>query len=457
MALVAVYTSAYSVYGLFRHWRFDSGAYDLGIFDQVIWHLSRFEAPASSIRGDASILGDHFSPVLILLVPAYWVAPRPEALIVAQAALLTASIVPVFLYARQRLPTDTAYLFAAAYGLFWGIQRTAAFDFHEMAFAPLAVAVAILAVDASRWPLFWTMMVALIGIKEDMIPLVGGFGLLLMLRGSVRHGIAAIILSCVAFWLVVGVIVPAMNTNGQFGYTEAYASVIHNPWRIPLEFVSPPTKLRTLAALLGSWLFLPLLSPLTLLAAPAVATRFLSSSPNHWGVAFHYWAPVSPILAMAAADGLARLTEWLRTRAADAPTVAVGRACAIVCLVACTIIPGHQPLLRLFRPSTYEITATHQTGHRAIRLIPRDASVVAQNAILPHVSDRDQVFLLRSGAIDAEFVVASAQLDPWPLASVAELRVLIDRYRMQSYEPVFDEDGWIVLRRPRGRGPAMPR
>ena len=53
-----------------------------------------------------------------------------------QALLLAASIVPVFLYLRVRLPWGPTVTLCIAYGLFWGLQRTAAFDFHALAFAP---------------------------------------------------------------------------------------------------------------------------------------------------------------------------------------------------------------------------------------------------------------------------------------------------------------------------------
>ena len=44
-ALVCVFTAVYGLIGLFRHWHFGSN-YDLAIFDQAVWHLSRFEPPA---------------------------------------------------------------------------------------------------------------------------------------------------------------------------------------------------------------------------------------------------------------------------------------------------------------------------------------------------------------------------------------------------------------------------
>ena len=54
--LITVFTAGYGLYAVFRHWNFHSG-YDLAIFDQAIWHLSRFEAPASTISGFSNILG----------------------------------------------------------------------------------------------------------------------------------------------------------------------------------------------------------------------------------------------------------------------------------------------------------------------------------------------------------------------------------------------------------------
>ncbi len=100
----ALFGVGYALYGLFRHWHFGSSAFDLGIFDQAVWHLSRLELPASTIKGVSNLFGDHFHPVIALFAPLYWIASGPETLIAAQAALLAASIIPVFLYLRDRLP-----------------------------------------------------------------------------------------------------------------------------------------------------------------------------------------------------------------------------------------------------------------------------------------------------------------------------------------------------------------
>lgn len=245
--IVALFGTAYALYGLFRHWQFGSSASDLGIFDQAVWHLSRFEAPAGTISGFTNILGDHFYPVIALFAPLYWLSAGPEMLIAAQAALFAASIVPVFLFIRSRLPGGPALGFAIAYGCFWGIQRAAAFDVHEMAFSPLVIAAAMLAVDRQKWVLFWVLAAMMLLIKEDHIPLVGAFGIYLLIRSERRRGVIAMATSVAAAVVVVG----------------------------------------------------------------------KSDSPNHWGTVCHYSAPLAPIVAMGAADGLARVARHLNEPAAQ--------------------------------------------------------------------------------------------------------------------------------------------
>lgn len=476
VATAVLFTVAYALYGLFRHWHFGSSAYDLGIFDQAVWHLSRFQAPASTVSGFGNILGDHFYPIIAAFAPLYWVVPAPESLIVAQAILFGASIVPVFLFVNDRLPRGTSYAVVVAYGLFWGIQRAMAFDVHEIAFAPLIIATSVVALDRKLWGLLWIMMVLLVLTKEDLVPLVGGFGLYLVMQGDRRRGVTLIVVSTLVFTGVVGFVIPAFNESGGYTYTSAYASLIERPCLIPLTVVDPPIKLQTAFLWLAPFAFMPLASPLSILILPIALERLLSSSPQHWGPAFHYSAPLAPLLAMSAADGLARLGRRFSSPAA-APHMPVqpprggGRVMkrpfrrfettiAAVCVVLSAFLPGRQPLWRIFTPSHYRSTGIHEAGYQAVRLVPDHASVVAQAAIVPHLSQREAIFMLDAGAPDADYIIAAESLSPWPAETFDELENILDARRQNAYEPVFQQNGWIVLRRnqgPRGSMHELPR
>jgi uncharacterized membrane protein len=433
------------LYALFRHWHFNSGAYDLGIFDQAIWHLSRFERPESSIAGHTTIFSDHFHPIIVLLAPAYWLVPGPETLLVVQSLLLAASIIPVFCYAHSRIGRPAALWLSGSYGLFWAMQKAAAFDFHEVAFAPLAIATAILAVDRRQWRLLWLCIAALCLIKEDMIPLVGMFGIWLVRIGEVRQGIAALVVAVAAFAAVIGVVMPALGGEDSYPYWSSHLDAVRSgPISVVARLVTPPGKLVTLAMWLVPFALVPLRSPIILLAVPFMLGRLLSTSPNHWGMSFHYSAPLAPIIAMAAADGLARLLpsvedRWRSTLMRTAPAVM---------LVLCAFLPGRLPLWRIFAPSHYRATTADRTGYEALALIPAERSVVAQHAVVPHVSERRHVYGLDPDAPDAEYVIATEHRTPWPNPSLESLRALLAARRARGYETMFERDGWTVLRRP---------
>jgi uncharacterized membrane protein len=444
--LSGAFAVAYSLYALVRHWHFHSSAYDLGIFDQVIWHLSRFERPASSIAGHASIFSDHFHPIIVLLAPLYWLRPGPETLLVAQAILLAASLVPVFAYAESRVGRAPGLWIAASYGLFWAIQKTAAFDFHEVAFAPLIIAAAILALESRRWRWLWACMVALCLIKEDLIPLVGMLGLRLMSTGHVYQGAAAIGLSAAAFGAIMAIVMPALGGEDAYPYWATHLQALEGgPLSVLAQLVTPTGKLMTLAMWVVPFVLVPLRSPLILLALPIALSRLLSGSPNHWGMSFHYSAPLAPVVAMAAADGLARLVEGstAHTRATILRSVPV-----VMCLL-CAVLPGRLPLWRVFAPSHYRATAADRVGYEALAVIPAEASVVAQDAVVPHLSRRKDIYGLQAASPDAEYVIVTEHRTPWPTASHAEIRHLLDERKRRGYRVAFERDGWTVLALPR--------
>lgn len=441
--LVCLFAGVYSVEGLVRHWHFGS-SYDLAIFDQAVWHVSRLEYPTSSIRGYASIFGDHFHPVLLLFAPLYWLSSTAETLLVAQGCLFALSIVPVFLYLRGRLPDGHAFALSAAYGLFWGLQQAAAFDVHEFAFAPLIIATAILMMEQRRWGLVWGMVLLLGLIKEDLWPVVAVLGAYLFIQGEKRRGAALAAAGVAGFAVVVTLVIPTMRGTSGLGFMGAYAHTLASPWTLAEQLVTPPTKLFTALMWLAPFAFLPLGSRLAILLVPLVLVRFLSSSPTHWGTAFHYSAPLAPILAMAAGDALSRLSARVADPAARSRLLT---AFTVACVWLSSILPGHQMHWRLLSPAFYRPVPQQAGAASALRLIPPGASLVAQAAVLPHLSQRELAYVLRSGAPEADVVVAARDLSPWPVNDDVAIQALLDERLARGYRVVLERDGWTVLRR----------
>jgi hypothetical protein len=81
-------------------------------------------------------------------------------------------------------------------------------------------------------------------------------------------------------------------------------------------------------------------------------------------------------------------------------------------------------------------------------LVPDESSVVAQALVVPHLSQRASIHVLDHVAPDADFVIACTKMSPWPLPGRDGLVQLLDDRRRRGYVAVFEENGWIVLRRP---------
>jgi uncharacterized membrane protein len=298
--------------------------------------------------------------------------------------------------------------------------------------------------ERKRWRWFWAAAVGVAAVKEDLAPFLAFVGGYLMLRGERVRGAILLAGGLVAFAAMVAVVIPMASDAGEYGYQAAFGEALRSPWRVPLQMVNPPIKMLTALLWVAPFALLPLASPLSLLLLPFAFERFLSGSQNHWGTIFHYSAPLAPVAAMAAVDGLARIASRVRDADWRRHTVSILTG---VCVLFAALLPGHQPLWRLFSKKLYQFGPVEHSSRAALDLIPADASVVAQTCIAPHLAHRRLLFPLDRAAPDADFVVAVDQRSAWPLANGAAVQALLADRIGRGYVVLFDRDGWVVLRR----------
>ena len=278
-----------------------------------------------------SLLGDHWSPVLIALAPLYWLFNSPQTLLVVQAVLFALAIPPLWVFTRRafggsRKATAAAYLVSVAYAVSWPLASALAFQFHEVAFAPVLMAVALERIQAGRLRTALIAIAGLLLVKEDMGLFVAGLGAFLLVsrtRVDRQRLVAAVFIVGGVFytWLATDVLIPALGgrANYYWSYTALGSNVPQAAWYVvthpfgSLEMMfTPDVKFQTMLWLFGAFCFLPLLSPISLAAIPLLAERMLANtSPNWWVTSFHYNAYLVVVLVCAAVDGAARLDRWV--------------------------------------------------------------------------------------------------------------------------------------------------
>jgi uncharacterized membrane protein len=499
-ALTALAAAGYCVFALANYDTFRTTSFDLVIFDQAVRSYAHFKPGISPIKGvlngfgpNFSVLGDHFSPIDAVLAPLYWIYNGPQTLLVAQAVLFALAIPPLWVFTRRAFgggqkATVAAYLVSAAYALSWPIASALAFDFHEVAFAPVLTAVALERLQAGRLRTALIALAALLLVKEDMGLFVAGIGVYLavarprVVRRQLVVAGALVIAGIADTFITSYVLIPAAGGRTSFywayqelgpGVPQAAEHLILHPLSSLRLLVTPSVKLDTMLWLFGAFCFLPLRSPISLATIPLLAERMLNVKfPLWWVTAYHYNAYLVVVLACAAVDGAARLdrslTAWrgrssLRQRAAEpdggaadaAPAArsawSLALACAAgMCAVAVILVPrfAFGPALH---PSFYHRNANMKAAAAADAVVPGGVTVEAVDNLGPQLSARDTVLLWVADGpgsrVSAPWVVASIAAPQYTFTGVREQRQHVALLERKGYDVVFRRDGYIVLHR----------
>ena len=452
VTLATLAAFGYAAASIFRHDRFGSNAYDLGLYDQIVWGYSRFDvAVPHTISGAQTLIGGHFQPLLFLLAPVYWVWADPRALLIVQAACLGSASLPLYVWAREQLGVSAAILFQVAYLAFWGVLGGNLFDFHATSFAVPIIAVALYSLLTRRtWLLVAAVVLGLL-VRENIALTLAAIGIYAaVVQRRWRLGGAIVAVSVAWFLIVIKAVLPAISGRsyehwyyGQLGSGPggALVKLVTDPIDSVRIFFTPHVKRVALFNLFAAWLFLPLVSPLVIVMLPPLGERFFADRPELWAQGFHYSLVLAPILAFAAVDTTARVARHVDTRRARA--VGLGLGAAVLAAGLFFSFVRLRPLDELGRYTSAAHSADVQT---CLGAIPSDASVAATSALVPHLSRRRRIYLLDRRPIPrTDYLAIDTFTWRFPL-TLDDIGRIVVRAFADGYGVVCSRPGTVVLR-----------
>ncbi|MBI4786226.1 MAG: DUF2079 domain-containing protein [Chloroflexi bacterium] len=402
LALMLAYIGIFGSLSILRHESFHSGGFDLGIFDQVTWNSLHGRLFENTIRFDApSFLGQHFSPLLIALVPLYAIWSDPRMLLGVQTVFLAISVLPLYWFARERLGTAWAVLIALAFFLYPSIQYVNLFEFHEIALAtPLLTFALYFCLHRRYKPLVVTLMLALL-TKEEVAFIISAFGVYLFFAQRKRGLGFALVLFGVTYVVVVfQYIIPYFSGqayDANYFVMDRYAYLGSSPGQIVLTALTQPglivqhllvpLKVEFVLQLLIPLAFIPLAGGEVLaLGLPTIGYLLVGDYTYQNSIRYQYTAPLIPIVFFALVIGLAR-------RRMSQPRLKYASA---TLLVTATLLnyyfQSSGPLAIQFDPKQYALDARVTLGRQLLAQIPPDAIVMAEGNLVPHLSDRRYIY-----------------------------------------------------------------
>ncbi|MCX4749433.1 DUF2079 domain-containing protein [Kitasatospora sp. NBC_01287] len=448
LALALAFLLAYCVLALVRYERFGSPSWDLGIFTEVVKGYAHFHAPIVSIKGPGfNALGDHWSPILALLAPFYWVVPSAATLLVAQAALFAWSVGVVSDTAARVLggSTSRGLLIGTGYGLSWGLQRAIDAEFHEIAFAVPLLAVVCRQLLLREWDkaAWWAMPLVL--VKEDLGLTAAAVGAVLVVSGRRWYTGAVLAFFGVAFAaLTILLLIPHFNPGHQFDYWSKLPGGEHPElWQVLSGPFTRLTVWKTVGWLFAIVGFLALRSPLLLIALPTLAWRFGSANPMFWGPDWHYNATLMPIIFLALVDAIARIraADSSRLKGFAEGMVPAVPAIGVACVVSLPVGFGG-----LADPGAWSGGAHAAAIRGAIAAVPPNVTVEASLGPLARLAARDDAFWLGGSRAQAPTYLCIDMLG-WSGGPTDLPGYGTQLHPGTRYAVVYDRDQVVVLRR----------
>jgi uncharacterized membrane protein len=468
--LAIAYVVVFSTLSILQHLSFANLGYDLAIFDQVVWnslHGRLFET--TLLTNISSLLQQRFPPILLAFVPLYTVWSSPIVLLIVQTVGIAIAAFPLYWVARVRVGYTLALVIVLAYFLCPALQGVNLFEFHEVALSiPLFSFASFFLLRRMYKPMLICLGLTLLA-KEEMAVVLIAFGIFILLMQS-RVGLGMGISLFGVLWgvLLLQYLIPYFNGSplgtgsyyyfgngvqgqGRYEYLgqslfAIMTTLVTRPLFV-LQNILVPAKIEYVLDLLVPVAFLPLLgAEIGFLAFPTLGISLLSNLSAQFSIKTHYSAAILPFLFFAMVIGLGRMKNWVRLVLARQTRIH-DLSLAVLVLMASGqgyyyLAPG--PLSKRFDPNRYVWNSHIAAGHSIFAEIPKDAAVIAQLGLIPHLSERRGIYELSSyvAYCQAEYFVADTQSRYYLNSQALEAW-----FASGFIEPVAWQDGYVVAKR----------
>jgi uncharacterized membrane protein len=461
--LIALYIVVFGTLTWMQQTNFGTFGFDMGIYDQGIWLLSRFKAPFDTVRG-LNYFAHHVNVITLAFVPFYWLGAGPHFLYLIETIWMALGALPVWLLARDRLggrwlPVGLAVSFL----LYPSLEWINWWHFHPDALIITPLLFAWWLATRARWGWFSVAVAIALLCKEDAALAVAALGLALMIRGRRRAGVLTCVVGVGWFLLATKVIIPIANGGSSPfyvrelfpGFGDSLSAIFVNLLTHPGKFfslVTQPDRLTYYRQLLVPVAFMPLAAlEVLLIGIPQAAVNSISGHELTHDIHYHYSSIVIAAVFLATVESCARLGGRVAVR-----RVLVGLVLAAS--VATNVVWSPSPIGTHYRSGIWAVAQPrHQVVRDALEVVPAGAGVSATYNLVPHLTHRVHIYEFPNPWVPTNWG-ANGEHPPDPeTANYLVLDTAVNGTQQGLYERlvapngpfriVYDVDGIVVARR----------
>lgn len=460
---------------ILRHYYFGSVlGEDTGYYNQILWSTLKgefFKGSLTQARYFSPPVNTEFavhnSPVLFLILPVYWVFPSFYTLLILRNLALSASAIPLYLMAKEKIGGVAGVLIVVAYFLSANILFQAINAFYPLQFIALFLSFAFFFFFKERFLLFLVFLVLSLSVREEIALTTFFFGFYaLFLKRGWRWVIVPSALSLLWWylsteWVMVRSQITMEELDRFFeffgtGHNEVVKTFITQPGKV-LEIFFTKENFSYLYELAKPGGMLSLLSVSSIFMIPTVA---INSIIGHFmgtmrDISYHYSLLASVCMFHALVHGLVWLSRSGRFFSLEKSRVGTAGALLLVPLMivgAADVIRygggKHQSLTADFQRKPYQ-----ETIEKILTIIEPQAAVAAPNILLPQLSYREKLYvsnrLWRYPEVEVDYLILDANVGMLSEEdrNKTKYEKLLSTIREEDkYQLIFKEHGFEVYK-----------
>lgn len=420
---VLTYSFILSFFTIAKHNSFSTYAWDLGIFNQGFWtttfkdQIFKYTCEKHLVES-GSFFGIHFSPILFTLIPIYYLFPSPSTLLIAQSLILGLSAVPVYKSAQRRFTHTQSCLIGILYLMNPALHGINSYDFHVQAFLPLLLNYLIyFTYDENDLGIKISVILAL-AVQEQVFYLILAYTLFMVVRRLLTTDglsprtnapiVFLVLLLAVSWKYLSGTVINYFNPDipDHLRAGQHFAVLgVSDPASIPFHALLNLGSV--IRALVFQWYdklvyilahFTPYLyfasqgMVLLIPTLPWFTISLLSNYPPYYRIGFQYSAYLVPFIYNGFLHGLNA-----EKKPAKSFTKKLRVLTVLVIATSLALSPLSPFTKGFYLSPSYQkpdLDIRNQRIHETLTMIPNDASILTQDNLFPHLSCREDAYVM---------------------------------------------------------------